>query len=191
LRGIDFPHIASVLALAAAARGSGRLQVPGVEILRSFQWLRFGPAPAGALERRNSCAHYRVPGVVPGSVQLPGTKIVIYLELIEKRETSGVSDCVYNDDVACLDWGRLSGFVELRNWQPGDQYQPVGNTGTEKIKTLFQQARIPLWERSQWPLLIDGASIVWARRFGAATEFAAHAGTKVILKVREAPVERN
>jgi tRNA(Ile)-lysidine synthetase-like protein len=63
----------------------------------------------------------------------------------------------------------------------------VGSTGKEKIKTLFQQARIPLWERGQWPILTDGDSIVWVRQFGAAAGFVAHAGTKVILKVREGP----
>ena len=122
---------------------------------------------------------------VPGSVRVPGTGIAICLELIEKPETSEVSDCVYNNEVGCLDWGSLSGSLEVRNWRAGDQYQPMGSTGKEKIKTLFQKARIPLWERGGWPILTDGASIIWARRFGAASEFVAHAGTRVILKVRE------
>jgi tRNA(Ile)-lysidine synthase len=184
-RGVDFHHVAAVLAMAATAQGSGRLQVPGLEILRSFQWLRFGPPGAGAVEKRNVRAHYRVSAAVPGTVRVPGTEIAICLELIEKAETSEAPDYVYNNEVGCLDWGSLSGSLELRNWQPGDQYQPVGSTGREKIKTLFQQARIPVWERGHWPILIDGASIVWAQRFGAAAGFVAHAGTKVILKVRE------
>lgn len=180
-RGVDFHHVAAVLAMAATSQGSGRLQVPGLDILRSFQWLRFGPSGTRAVEKRN----YRVPAAVPGTVRVPGTEVEICLELIEKPETSGGSDCVYNNEVGCLDWGSLSGSLEVRNWRPGDQYQPVGSTGKKKIKTLFQQARIPLWERGQWPALIDGASIVWVRRFGAAAGFAVHAGTKVILKVRD------
>src|SRR5207244_10882506 len=32
-----------------------------------------------------------------------------------------------------------------RNWRPGDRYQPR-NGGSQKLKTLFQQARIPFWE---------------------------------------------
>ena len=183
-RGVDFHHVAAVLAMAATSRGSGRLQLPGLDIARSFQWLRFGPRGTDAVEKRD-VAHYRVPAAVPGTVRIPGTEIAICLELIEKSKTSEVSDCVYNNEVGCLDWGSLSGSLEIRNWRPGDQYQPVGRIVKEKLKTLFQQARIPLWERGQWPILIDGASIVWARRFGAAAEFVAHAGTKVILKVRE------
>ena len=87
--------------------------------------------------------------------------------------------------MGCLDWQRLSGSLELRNWRPGDQYQPAGYSGQEKIKTLFQQARIPLWERRHWPVLTDGSSIVWARRFGPAAGLVAEQDAKVILKIRE------
>ncbi len=179
-RGVDFYHVAAVIAMAGALQGSGRVQVPGLEIVRSFEWLRFGRT--GGVEK---CG-YRVPAPVPGTVQVPGTEVPIRLELIEKSETSEVSECVYNNGMGCLDWRSLSGFLEVRNWQPGDQYQPAGGKGTEKIKTLFQQARIPIWERGSWPILVDGDAIVWTRRFGAAADFAAHAGTEVILRVREA-----
>lgn len=183
-RGLTFHHVAAVLAMAAASRGSGRLQVPGLDIRRSFQWLRFSRRGTDA-EKHGAPAHYRVPAAVPGTVRVPGTEIAICLELIEKSETSEASDSVYNSEMGCLDWRSLSGSLELRNWQPGDQYQPVGSTAKEKIKTLFQRARIPLWERGQWPILIDGVSIVWVRRFGAASGFVARAGTRVILRVRE------
>jgi len=184
-RGVDFHHVAAILAMAAASKGCGRLQVPGLDVLRSFEWLRLSLPGTDAAAKRNLRAHYGVPATVPGIVRVPGTEIAICLELIEKPETSQPPDCVYNNDMGHFHWPSPSGSLELRNWRPGDQYQPVGSTRKEKIKTLFQQARIPLWERGQWPVLIDGASIVWARRFGAASGFAAHAGTKVILRVRE------
>ena len=41
LRGIDFPHIADILRLAGSGRGHGRVQAPGAEVVRSFDWLRF------------------------------------------------------------------------------------------------------------------------------------------------------
>jgi hypothetical protein len=57
--------------------------------------------------------------------------------------------------------------------------------GAQKIKALFQHARIPSWERRQWPVLTDGASIFWARRFGAAAPFRATQASRVILVIRE------
>jgi tRNA(Ile)-lysidine synthase len=87
--------------------------------------------------------------------------------------------------MGCLDLGRLSGFLVLRNWNPGDRFQPVGSTGPRKIKSLFQSARIPLWERAQWPVLADGPSVVWTRRFGVAAAAIAGDSTRVILRIQE------
>ena len=39
----DFGHIAGILELAARPEGTGRTQVPGIEVRRSFDWLRFAP----------------------------------------------------------------------------------------------------------------------------------------------------
>ena len=57
-----------------------------------------------------------------------------------------------------LDWERCAGSLSsqglrLRNWRPGDQYQPQGRAAAEKIKTLFQEYRVPLWERRTWPVV--------------------------------------
>jgi tRNA(Ile)-lysidine synthase len=181
LRGVDFGHIAAVLELASAAAGSGRIHAPGLHICRSFEWLRFSRAEGNPPPNSG----YSLAAPIPGILPVPGARLAFSLELIEKAETSEGSNNVYNDEVGCLDWQRLSGSLELRNWRPGDQYQPLGSTGNEKIKALFQKARIPLWERRQWPVLTDGTSIVWVRVFGPASEFAASAGSSVILKIRE------
>ena len=181
LRGIDFGHIRSVMDLARSTEGHGRLQAPGLDIFRSFEWLRFGQPGTGGLEARN----YRLALAVPGTVRVPGANLAISLELIDKSGPSVSPEWVYNDWVGCLDWQRLSGSLELRNWRPGDQYQPAGYSGQEKIKTLFQRARIPLWERRHWPVVTDGSSIIWARRFGPAAGLVAEQDAKVILQIRE------
>lgn len=177
LRSIDFRHIEAALELASPGRGDGRCSIPGLEVRRSMDWVRFA-APS------ETCS-YRFPMTPPDSVRIPGGGSVLSLELIEKSETSEVSDNVYNVEMGCLDWGRLSGALELRNWRPGDQYQPMSSTGGKKIKTLFQQARIPVWERSGWPVLLDRSKLVWTRRFGPAAGFAAGDGTRIMLKIRE------
>ena len=87
--------------------------------------------------------------------------------------------------MAYLDWDRISGALEVRNWRPGDQYRPVGHSAGEKIKFLFQQARIPLWERRGWPVLTKGEEIVWASRFGPAADLAATPASRVLLKIQE------
>jgi tRNA(Ile)-lysidine synthase len=180
LRGVDFGHIASILRLASNPRGHGRVQAPGVAILRSFDWLRIGPPHS--LASRES---YSQAASVPGAFRVPGSDLEVCLELIEKPETSDPVNSVYNCRMGGLDWQRLSGRLEWRSWQAGDRYRPSGSTGEEKIKTLFQRARIPVWERRYWPVLTDGPSIVWVRQFGPAAEFEANSGSRWVLVIRE------
>ena len=176
----DFRHIASVLELAGRAEGTGRTQLPGLEVRRSFDWLRL--APPGRVERYALCP------AVPGLTRIPGTDFAISLELLENSGTTQCTENVYNGWMGGIDWNRLSGPLELRNWRPGDQYQPIGIPAAKKIKTLFQQARIPIWERAQWPVLTDAESIVWVRGFGAATGVAAGTGSSRVLAVGEVEV---
>ena len=181
LRGVSFGHVGSILDLASGARGHGCAHAPGLAVLRSFDWLRFvipgaaaGPAP------------YRQPASVPGSLRIPGAGLEVRLELIEKPETSDDKDYVYNSGMGGLDWQRLSGPLEWRSWRAGDRYRPSGSTGEEKVKTLFQRARIPVWERRGWPVLTDGPSIVWVRRFGPAAGYQACPDSRRVLAIREA-----
>lgn len=177
LRRIDFRHVAAILELAGRREGHGRVAAPQLEVCRSFDWLRFA-------RPEDRARGYSLPAPVPGTVEVPGTDLGISLELIEKAETSASDECVYNNDVGCLDWRALSGPLELRNWRPGDRYQPTGTGAQEKIKTLFERARIPLWERWHWPILVDGASIVWMRGFRPAAGLAATTNCSRILRVR-------
>ena len=181
LRGIEFHHVEAVLALAGATEGHGRLQAPGLDIMRSFTWLRFDRPVLNRLATRN----FRFPVAVPGKIPIPGTALQLCLELTENSDPSQPANSVYNKEMDGVDWHRLSGPLELRNWRPGDQYQPKSSVSQEKIKTLFQEHRIPLWERRNWPVLTDGSVIVWSRRFGPAAEFAAGPDCRVVLKLRE------
>ncbi len=177
LRGIEFGHVESVLDLAARAKGSGRVHLPGLEVRRSFDWLRFGHPPA--------VVRYCIAPGVPGFTKVPGTSYAISLEIVEKPETTAPVENVYTSEMGSLDLQRLAGPLKLRPWQPGDRYQPMGHLSEVKVKTLFQAARVPVWERAQWPVLTDGEAIVWSRRFGPAVALAARPECASILTVTE------
>ncbi|MBZ5582478.1 MAG: tRNA lysidine(34) synthetase TilS [Acidobacteriia bacterium] len=180
LRAVDFRHILAVLDMVSAGEGHGRMQAPGLDIFRSFDWVRFARPGLETLENRN----FRLPAPVPGSVEIPGSGRGITLQVIEKANRTKPTGSVYNGPMG-LDWGRVSGGLELRNWRPGDQYQPAGSSAEEKVKQLFQKARVPLWERRHWPVLTDGANILWVRQFGPAARYAADADTEAVLVVSE------
>jgi tRNA(Ile)-lysidine synthase len=140
LRSIDVGHVETIFGLVANPEGRGRAQAPGVDAMRSFEWLRL--APAGAHAR----PEYLIPVTGPGRYPVPGGEVEV---------PTG-----------------FDGPLELRNWRPGDAYRPAGASRERKIKEMFQDARVPLWERSGWPVLASGGRVVWAAGFGPAADCA-------------------
>jgi tRNA(Ile)-lysidine synthase len=188
LRAIDFQHVERIRAMMATREGSGRMQLPDLDIYRSFDWLRLAPVGIDSRLERD----FETPLRIPGRTELIERKLTIEMELVDNPS-------VYNSDVQALDWERCTGSpsfqglmqqgLRLRNWRPGDQYQPQGRIAAEKIKTLFQECRVPLWERRTWPVITSSAgqseAIVWSRRFGVASQFAAGPESRKVLKIQE------
>ncbi len=178
LLGVSFAHIEVIRLLATASEGSGRVQIAGIEVFRSFNWLRFVIRPgSGGKVARN----WQVCVTAPGHYVVPPA--TIELEVI--RSETAYNETVYNGDVNALDWERAGGPLVLRNWRPGDHYQSCRHIGPEKIKNLFQEHRVPSWERRDWPIITVGDAIVWVSRFGPAAHCAADAGSRTVLRIRE------
>jgi tRNA(Ile)-lysidine synthase len=162
LRRIDLRHVECILELASAATGSGHCALPGLEAARSFDWVRVAPPAPGRYD-------YQKELCVPGRYPLPNTGWELVLEFV-----SAGADCGYNmNETKQLDWGRISGNLQVRNWRPGDRYRPCGHASEVKVNSLFQQARVPSWDRGTWPVITCGGEIVWVGRFGPAAGFAA------------------
>lgn len=179
LRGIDLLHVEGVTALAAQAEGHGRLQVPGLDVFRSFEWLRIAkPHTQTRFERDYSFA-VTPTETVRTEIALRDSRI--FVEILDQVNSS------YNAGGDELDRSLLAGPLELRNWHPGDEIQPPGRS-RRKIKTLFQEARVPLWERHGWPVLTCGGEIVWTRQFGSAEPFVPRAPGTSVLRVVEVEV---
>jgi len=188
LRSIGFHHIEAIRALMSTREGSGRIQLPDLDVFRSFSQLRLAPQHFDTRIERNFC----VPIQIPGQTTIPERLLSIGME--------HMAPChVYNDsDVNALDWAKCRGSLHLRNWRPGDQFERMGKSGAAvSIKSLFQDYRIPLWERRRWPVIVvadsaKGDRIVWTRRFGAAREFAATRESRSIILVNDlVPIESN
>jgi tRNA(Ile)-lysidine synthase len=174
LRRTEFNHIEAVLGLADKKSGHGRIQVPELDVLRSFDWIRLVREDAAGQD----AGGFRLPLSVPGTVDIPGSDSCLRLEMREGPSASNEMD--YG-----LDGERAPGPLELRNWRPGDQYWPLGYTGPEKMKLLFQKHKVPLWERRKWPIIVSGETILWVRRFGPAAEYAATPLSRRVIGISE------
>ena len=201
LRQIDYDHVETVLAMARAGPGHSRAQLPGLDVIRSFEWIRIAPVGFD----RGAGRDFQVAVQVPGAVGLPrGGQVTFQLigELIGSEAAVEPYARVGDE----LDWqgllsicppgtigedaiGRDNGcdLFELRNWRPGDHYHAAGQSHDKKLKTLFQEGRIPLWERRHWPVLTCQGEMVWSRRFGPAATLAGRFGCFPLLRIIEIP----
>ena len=160
----DFEHVEKVIELAHSGRGSGCLELPGVLVERSFDWMRFTAAGRHA---GSAPVRVEVDIGVPGRYRWVDSEVCF--EVAEKPERAG---CVR------LKWkGRqCPARLELRGWRAGDHYRPWGRSRDQKIQEMFQKARIPSWKRGFWPIVTNGSKILWVRQFGAAAEFVSDGG---------------
>src|SRR5579871_680775 len=167
-----FHAVERILDLAAQPHGKGKLELPGLLVVRSFDWLRFTPPGRAS---RPEPIHPKVPGRYPW----PGGAARVCFEIAE-------GNCVRAGCASLkLSEGRLPAPMELRSWSAGDHYRPAGHSRDQKIKELFQEARIPSWRRDFWPIVASGSKILWARGFGAAAEFAAQNQPGSVLRIWE------
>jgi tRNA(Ile)-lysidine synthase len=165
----EFGHVEKVIRLAKGERASGCLELPGMLVTRSFEWLRF-TAPETVAEPE------AVQLEVPGRYRWAGGEVCF--EVAEKPARAG---CV------SLKWKRqsIAARLELRGWKAGDHYRPWGRSRDQKIKEMFQKARVPSWKRDSWPIVTNGYKILWVREFGAAAEFAAEGSKEPSLWIWE------
>ena len=175
LRRLEFAHVEGVLELAAQAEGDGRLRLPGLDVRRSFDWIRIAAA-APRLDLPST------PLAVPGIYAVPGGAC-LHLEVAPQSSPSKKGATL---KAAELSLRRLPQVLELRGWKPGDHYRPQGQDRDQKIKEMFQLERVPSWLRASWPIVSSGDTILWARTFGAAAEFAANRESGPVLRVWEA-----
>ena len=84
-----------------------------------------------------------------------------------------------------LDIERLRWPLILRNWRPGDSYRPYRRRRVRKLKRLLLESRIPLCDRTGWPVLTSAGALVWALGCPVADEFAPRSGTRAGLVIAE------
>ncbi len=178
LHGISHRNIEEVRHLAADAQSGKTLALPGAcQARREFDWLiisagQSSPGPAD----------YALPIELPGEVRVPGLGIVLSFKIVEAPEWRKT----YNKKgVTGLDPQKLRGKVVVRNWRPGDRFQPAGSRRPKKLKELLARRRIPLSLRRSWPVMTQGENVVWARGIGAASSVTASQGSRQVLVIEE------
>ncbi len=89
------------------------------------------------------------------SVSFNGWNLRMYLSEAEVSSSN-------NADRIRVDESKLVYPLCLRYWEEGDRFQPLGLSGQKKLGRFFISEKIPLHQKSQVPVLVNGdGKIIW------------------------------
>ncbi|MBZ5696622.1 MAG: tRNA lysidine(34) synthetase TilS [Acidobacteriia bacterium] len=188
LHGLTAEHVERVIHLASESMSGRRIELPGgILVERNFDELIFVRAGRSSQTRETAAQSnaYQYVVSLPGhgatTVSVPELKSRFCLKVIDwpivERDTKRES--------AVLDADLLRAPLVLRNWRPGDAYQPRGRRQPQKLKEMFLAGRVPVRDRACWPVLESGGRVAWARGMPPAEAFCAREGTRAGVVIEE------
>jgi tRNA(Ile)-lysidine synthase len=69
----------------------------------------------------------------------------------------------------------------LRSWQPGDKFMPLGMRGFKKISDFFVDQKVPLTNKDQIPILVNGnGDLIWIAGMRQDNRYKVSASTKKV-----------
>ena len=97
-------------------------------------------------------------------------------------------NCIRNSpNTVSIDCDKIKGNLVVRNRRRGDKFQPLGMTGTKKIKDFFIDERVPREKRDTIPIIADQEDIIWIAGYRMSECYKVDTKTKniLILEIRE------
>ena len=80
-----------------------------------------------------------------------------------------------------VDAGKLVYPLTLRPWKQGDIFQPIGMKGRKKVSDLFTGEKIPLTQKNNVPILVNGNNeIIWVGGYRPDDRYKVTEGTKKV-----------
>jgi tRNA(Ile)-lysidine synthase len=75
-------------------------------------------------------------------------------------------------------------MLQVRSWQAGDRFRPLGSPGSRKLQDWFIDKQIPRRERKQLPIVVlESGQILWVPGFAPADSHKITAETKLALRL--------
>jgi len=64
-------------------------------------------------------------------------------------------------ELCALDYNKLTFPLQVRNWQPGDYFIPLGMKGKKKVSDFLIDAKVPVNIKRNVLVLVSGGDIIW------------------------------
>ncbi|MFQ6130714.1 MAG: tRNA lysidine(34) synthetase TilS [Armatimonadota bacterium] len=155
LTDLGLGHCEAALELARAGQTGKRAELPGSVVAEvSYDALVLRAAEVEA-----------EPGAVEEWLRVPGRLTSEALGIVLEAEVlcrEGLSAPLDEWGRADLDYDRAGSELVVRNWRPGDRFQPLGMSGEKKLQDFFVDAKVPRRGRARVPLVAQpNGRILW------------------------------
>ncbi|MBO1004707.1 tRNA lysidine(34) synthetase TilS [Pseudogracilibacillus auburnensis] len=144
-RNVDLSafHIDLIRKLFEGHNPSQQLDLPlGLKVIRSYNRCRF------TFKKPAEAEMYHFELFEGDEALLPNNQMI--------RVEKGQDLPEYNSDDRCIfDLRDIHFPIIIRTREPGDRIEVKGLNGTKKLKDIFIDMKVPLEERSNWPIVTD------------------------------------
>ncbi|MEM0991925.1 MAG: tRNA lysidine(34) synthetase TilS [Bacteroidota bacterium] len=91
---------------------------------------------------------------------------------------------IHAKNIAYLDYDQLQFPLQLRHWQPGDRFQPIGMQGkSKKLQDYFSDLKLNRFAKAEVWLLLSGEQICWVVDYRLDERYKLSAETKNVLRI--------
>jgi tRNA(Ile)-lysidine synthase len=174
LNRYDFDHLASLIDLIDNNTGKIISLPRGIIAERVYDKIIIG---LESFQQSSEPFDYIIG--IPDEIEIPDLKLSIRTVL------SKSDDMAYSKDKfqKTFDYDEIKGNLHLRNRRNGDRFQPLGVSGTKKLKDFFIDKKVPRSQRDNIPILTDGNNILWIVGYQIDDRFKVTTKTKTELNV--------
>jgi tRNA(Ile)-lysidine synthase len=175
LREITALHVQQVLDLFSRARVGNWLKLPGnVRVICGYKTVCFSLSEDfSSTEIDKKAKRLEIQGVT----SLPQIGIQFQARLVEPPLPQHV-----DHKQAYLDYDKTGENIQIRFFQQGDSFMPLGMSGHKKVKSYFSDQKVPLEERSSIPILTNNRDdIIWVYGERISDFFRVSVNTKKVL----------
>ncbi|MBF0530369.1 MAG: tRNA lysidine(34) synthetase TilS, partial [Deltaproteobacteria bacterium] len=120
---------------------------------------------------------------IPGRTVIPELNISLDAEILDWTADRSPK---HNDPrTATMDLDRVVLPLMVRSLRSGDRFRPLGLTGAKKLSDFFIDRRVPAWQRSKVPLIVDQNHLVWIAGYCVDDRVKITSETRRVIVIKE------
>jgi len=131
-------------------------------------------SPINYLKKDSVEIHYNI----PGTIQVNGQQWCLTDYSVDGYDINTASH------VGAFDLDKLIFPLTLRQWQPGDQFFPLGMNQRKKVSDFLIDSKVPLNYKSSIQVLLSGEEVIWVVGYRIDERYKITEKTKTVLEIK-------